>query len=345
LIAASPAVERDASRLLVYHRKSRKVEHRPFTSLPEYLSPSDLLVFNDTRVFPARLYARKKSGGLLELLLLRSLSGPGEEEGRLNTSWEALVRGKAPAPLDLIFSGGATGRIHRDLEGGRKELLLSLPSNIYRDIYSFLEQWGEVPLPPYIVRKRGTADRVAPSDQDRYQTVYAEKWGSVAAPTAGLHFSERLLEEIKAKGIQTAAVTLHIGLDTFQPIRTEKLDDHVMHREWFDLPASTAEAIHESRKKRGRVVAVGTTVTRVLESISQPDGTVQAGSGETGLFITPGYHFNGIDALLTNFHLPKSTLLVLVSAFAGVEAVRALYEEAIREKYRFYSYGDAMLIL
>ncbi|HZR45355.1 MAG TPA: tRNA preQ1(34) S-adenosylmethionine ribosyltransferase-isomerase QueA, partial [Candidatus Manganitrophaceae bacterium] len=221
----------------------------------------------------------------------------------------------------------------------------SLPSNHDRDFYAFLEEWGEVPLPPYIVRKRGAAERVAPSDQKRYQTVYAEKWGSVAAPTAGLHFSERLLDEIKAKGIPTATVTLHIGLDTFRPIRTEKLDEHVMHREWFNLPPPTAEAIQETRKKGGRVVAVGTTVTRVLESVAKPDGRVEAGSGETGLFITPGYRFNGIDALLTNFHLPKSTLLVLVSAFAGVEVVRALYEEAIREKYRFYSYGDAMLIL
>jgi len=281
----------------------------------------------------------------LEVLLLRSLSPPREEAGRLNERWEALVRGKAVAPVDLTFSGGAIGRVSRDLTGGRKELLLSLPSEMYRDIYCFLEEWGEVPLPPYIIRKRGAADQTAPSDRRRYQTVYAEKWGSVAAPTAGLHFTERLFGEIKAKGVQTAAVTLHIGLDTFQPIRTEKIDAHVMHREWFDVPGPTAEAIQEARKRDGRVIAVGTTVTRVLESVSRRDGDVQSGSGETSLFITPGYHFNGIDVLITNFHLPKSTLLVLVSAFAGIEVVRALYEEAIREKYRFYSYGDAMLIL
>lgn len=264
----------------------------------------------------------------------------------MNECWEVLVKGKAPAPLDLIFSGGGTGRINRELDGGRKELILSLPSNIYRNVYSFLEAWGEVPLPPYIVKKRGAAaSRTAPSDRQRYQTVYAEKWGSVAAPTAGLHFTERLFQEIRSKGIRTAPVTLHIGLDTFRPIRAEKIGDHVMHREWFDVPTATAEAIEETRERRGRVAAVGTTVTRVLESVSQPDGKVQAGSGETGLFITPGYHFNGVDALITNFHLPKSTLLVLVSAFAGMEAIRALYEEAIREKYRFYSYGDAMLIL
>ena len=281
----------------------------------------------------------------MELLLLRSLAGSGQEEGRLIECWEALVRGKAPAPLDLVFSGGGTGQVVRDLQGGRKELILSLPSNIYSDIYSFLEQWGEVPLPPYIVKKRGAAARIAPSDQERYQTVYAEKWGSVAAPTAGLHFTERLLEEIKTKGIQSASVTLHIGLDTFQPIRTETIDEHVMHREWFEVFPSTVEAIEETRRRGGRVIAVGTTVTRVLESVSQPDGKVRAGNGETSLFITPGYRFKGIDALLTNFHLPKSTLLVLVSAFAGIEVIRALYEEAIREKYRFYSYGDAMLIL
>jgi S-adenosylmethionine:tRNA ribosyltransferase-isomerase len=281
----------------------------------------------------------------LELLLLRVRSRSGEEEGRSNECWEALVKGKVIPPLDLIFSGGVTGRVTQELEGGRKELLLSLPSNIYPDMYSFLEQWGEVPLPPYIIKKRGLVNKMAPSDRQRYQTVYAEKWGSVAAPTAGLHFTEQLLLEMKARGVQSAAVTLHIGLDTFRPIRTEKIEQHVMHREWFDVPPSTAEAIQESRKRGGKAIAVGTTVTRVLESVSQPDGKVQAGSGETGLFITPGYRFNGIDALLTNFHLPKSTLLVLVSAFAGVEVIRALYEEAIREKYRFYSYGDAMLIL
>lgn len=345
MIADIPAHERDASRLLVYHRNTQKVEHRQFTSLPEYLAPSDLLIFNNTRVLPARLRARKRSGGIMEVLLLRPISSAVEEAGRLSERWEALVKGKAAPPLELTFSGGVTGRVNGELSGGRKELLLSLPRDLYPDLFSFLEQWGEIPLPPYIVKKRGSAGGMTPPDSERYQTVYAEKWGSAAAPTAGLHFTARLLDAIKAKGVQTAAVTLHVGLDTFRPIRSEKIEEHVMHREWYDLPASTAEAIGAVRKRGGRVLAVGTTVTRVLESVSLPGGQAQAGSGETGLFITPGYPFKGVDALLTNFHLPKSTLLVLVSAFAGTKVIKSLYEEAIREKYRFYSYGDAMLIL
>ncbi|MFQ5781371.1 MAG: tRNA preQ1(34) S-adenosylmethionine ribosyltransferase-isomerase QueA, partial [Nitrospiria bacterium] len=325
-------------------RKSRRMEHRRFASLPEYLHPTDLLLFNDTRVFPARLYAKKRSGNRIELLLLRPRRRQIDpEEGMLSECWEVLARGKGVAPVDLLFDGKAEGRLIHDLGEGRRELVIHLPTNRYHDIYAFLEEWGEVPLPPYIIKRKG--GETNPSDRDRYQTVYAKRRGSAAAPTAGLHFTEKLIKAIREKGVPTAAITLHIGLDTFQPIRSEKIRDHKMHREWFQIPKSTADLINATRARGGRVLAVGTTVTRVLETASQPNGLIQAGKGETDLFITPGVRFKGTDALITNFHLPRSTLLVLVSAFAGDEAIRSVYREAIRRRYRFYSYGDAMLIL
>ena len=311
------------------------------------MNPSDLLVLNDSRVFPARLYGKKPGGGAVELLLLRPIGLPelNREKGGLLERWEVLVKGKTALPLELVFEEGVTGSLARELEGGRKEIVFILPEGGDPDVYAFSERWGTIPLPPYILKRRGGADRVDPSDKSRYQTVYAEKRGSAAAPTAGLHFTAELIEKIKKKGTGVCAVTLHIGLDTFQPIRTERITDHPIHRERFEVPSSAAEAIEETRKKGGRVVAVGTTSTRALESAAQDDGTIRPGAGETGLFITPGYRFKAVDALVTNFHLPKSTLLALVSAFAGCEAIREIYQEAIREKYRFYSYGDAMLIL
>ncbi|NKE69339.1 tRNA preQ1(34) S-adenosylmethionine ribosyltransferase-isomerase QueA [Candidatus Manganitrophus noduliformans] len=335
LIAASPAAERDQSRLLVYHRKREKIEHRRFSSLPEYLHPSDLLVLNDTRVFPARLRAKKKSGGRIELLLLR----PSVSDRDV---WEVMMTGKVTPPVDLLLEEGAIAHVVREIDGGHKEIRFELPKGT-PDLNAYLERWGEVPLPPYIVKKR--AGRSDTADRERYQTVYAKASGSAAAPTAGLHFTDALLEEIRRKEIQIATVTLHVGLGTFQPMREERIADHRMHREWFQIPLETAEAVKGARRSGGRVIAVGTTATRALESASRPDGTVQSGAGETELFITPGYHFKAVDGLITNFHLPKSTLLVLVSAFAGGEAVRAVYQEAIRERYRFYSYGDATLIL
>ena len=253
-----------------------------------------------------------------------------------------LIRGKVTPPTDLLLEEGGVGHVIREVEGGHKEIRFELPEN-YPDLSAFLERWGEVPLPPYIVKKR--ADQSDPGDRERYQTVYAKVRGSAAAPTAGLHFTTALLEEIRGKGVRTATVTLHVGLGTFQPMREEKITDHRMHREWFQIPPETAEAVSATRQIGGRVIAVGTTATRALESASQPDGTVQPGAGETDLFITPGYRFKTVDGLITNFHLPKSTLLVLVSAFAGGEAIRGVYQEAIRERYRFYSYGDATLIL
>lgn len=267
------------------------------------------------------------------MLLLRPL----EEE-----TWEVMIKGKMTPPAELLLEEGAVAHIIRTIDGGHKEIRFVLPEGT-PDLDTFLERWGEVPLPPYIVKKR--AGRSDPADRERYQTVYAKVSGSAAAPTAGLHFTKALLDEIQRKGIRVAAVTLHVGVGTFQPMREEKIADHSMHREWFHIPSETAEAVETTRRNGGRVIAVGTTATRALESASRSDGTVQSGAGETDLFITPGYHFKAVDGLITNFHLPKSTLLVLVSAFAGGEAIRAVYREAIRERYRFYSYGDATLIL
>ena len=342
LIALEPGEERDGSRLLVYDRKRKTIAHRQFRALPEYLHPSDLLAINDTRVFPARLRGIKKTGGKMELLLLRPISGS-TEKGR-DPHWEVLLKGRGVPPLDLLLNGNVSGRILRNLEGGRKELVLHLSGSLFPNINIFMEKWGETPLPPYILKQRSGK---SPSTRDpkRYQTVFAKHPGSAAAPTAGLHFSEGLLREIHSLGVQTATTTLHIGLDTFRPIASQSILDHKMHREWFQVSEATANRVNETRERKGKVVAVGTTVVRALESASRTDGRVQAAEGETALFITPGYRFRGIDALITNFHLPKSTLLVMVSAFAGHEAVKRIYEEAIQQQYRFYSYGDAMLIL
>ncbi len=354
LIATEPLADRDKSRLLIYDRKTQLIEHRRFDVLTEYLRPSDLLVVNDTRVFPARLRALNKAGKEIELLLLRPLPENHETKTARSLRWEVLAKGKRKAPVDLIFPGEVRGTIVRDLEGGRRELHLDLPAGgRYNDIYDFLETWGEVPLPPYILKQRGLETQkkhpIDTKDHSRYQTLYAEHWGSAAAPTAGLHFSKALIQRIKMKGIQTAASTLHIGLDTFQPIRSEALSEHKMHKEWFEVSTKTAAAINETRQRGGRVVAIGTTVARALESAARctahKDGEMAAVSGNTDLFITPGYVFKGIDALLTNFHLPKSTLLVMVSAFAGEMAVKKIYRKAIERRYRFYSYGDAMLIV
>lgn len=253
-----------------------------------------------------------------------------------------MIKGKITLPVDLLLEGGAVAHVVRETGGGDKEIRFELPEGT-PDLDAYLERWGEVPLPPYIVKQR--AGRSDPSDRERYQTVYAKASGSAAAPTAGLHFTTALLEAIRKKGIRIATVTLHVGLGTFQPMREERIADHRMHREWFHIPLETAEAVKGARRIGGRVIAVGTTATRALESASRLDGTIQSGAGETALFITPGYPFKAVDGLITNFHLPKSTLLVLVSAFAGFEAIRTVYREAIRERYRFYSYGDATLIL
>lgn len=291
----------------------------------------------------------------MELLFLRPLPHQVEQKkGVLSQCWEVLTKGKGRETTELYYKGKILGRFLKNLGRGRHEVVIHLSACQYADVYTFLEKWGEIPLPPYILKRRRTSgnhlsESLKPStkrdDRLRYQTVYAKSWGSAAAPTAGLHFTDPLLESIRKKGVGTATVTLHIGLDTFQPIRSGKIQDHVMHREWYQISEETAGQIKAAREKGGRVIAVGTTATRVLETVTGPDGNIQAGEGETDLFITPGYRFNGTDALITNFHLPKSSLLVLLSAFAGQETIRLVYREAVAHRYRFYSYGDAMFVI
>jgi S-adenosylmethionine:tRNA ribosyltransferase-isomerase len=330
LIAQAPLPERDAARLLVLSRDSGALAHRSVRDLPALLIPS-LFVVNDTRVLRARLFGRKPTGGRVELLLLERRSPPGARE-----RWSALARGARALRegMCLAIAPGFEARVEGIGEGGAVELELAASAGVARA----LEVHGHVPLPPYI--RRG--DEAA--DAERYQTVFARNEGSVAAPTAGLHFSERLVAALEGAGHRIARVTLHIGAGTFAPLRTERLDEHVMHEERWEVPEETARAIAEARREGRPIVAVGTTVCRTLESAAADDGTVRAGAGRTRLFIRPPYAFRAIDALLTNFHLPRSTLLALVMAFAGVEPVRRAYREAVQARYRFYSYGDAMLI-
>ena len=331
-IAQRPLEKRDASRMLVLDRKTGRVTHGFVRDLPQWLLSDDLMVVNQTKVFPARLYAIKPdTGAKLEIFLLRPAleNSPGE--------WEALI-----SPAKRI-KGNPTLK----LEGnGEVEVLESLREghfivrlNRVGNVRALLAKNGHVPLPPYIHRKDDGADR------ERYQTLFAKKEGSVAAPTAGLHFTKTLLGELKKKGIQRTEVTLHVGLGTFLPVSSENIEEHIMHPERFEVPATATASIIKTHKKNGRVVAIGTTVVRALESAAQPDGSFRTGVEETRLFISPGYVFKEVDVLFTNFHQPRSTLLMLVCAFAGRERVLAAYEEALREGYRFLSYGDAMLIL
>ena len=324
LIAQQPAPQRSASRLL--DGTQTLPGDRIFHELASLLRSGDLLVFNDTRVIKARLHGVKETGGSVEALIERLLPG--------NEVLAHVRASKSPKPgsrvrFDNAFIAQVLGR------AGPQDSLFHLrfPS----DPLVLLERHGHVPLPPYITHA-DTAD-----DERRYQTVFADKPGAVAAPTAALHFDTALLDVFKQRGIETANVTLHVGAGTFQPMRTENLAEHVMHSEWFDVPQSTVQAIARTRAAGGRIVAVGTTTLRALESAALP-GELQAGSRDTDIFITPGFHFRVVDVLVTNFHLPKSTLMVLVSAFAGFERVQALYAHAIAQRYRFFSYGDAMLL-
>ncbi len=337
-IAQEPASERDGSRLMVLDRDGALL-HRRFADLPEFLEERDLVVLNDTRVIPARLRGRKPSGGALEVLLDRPEESETAHNGRFLSRWRCLMQAARP-----LRAGGAaelpqTGRL-RVIErtaGGLCRVELDLP----RPWPDYLESCGEVPLPAYI--RRDPADPRFSVDRERYQTVFARQAGAVAAPTAGLHFTPRLLERIERKGVRTARITLHVGPGTFLPVRTEEVERHRMLAERFQVPADTAAAIRACRDRGGRVVAVGTTVVRALESAAR-DGEVRAGEGETDLFIRPGHRFAAVDALVTNFHLPRSTLLLLVCAFAGRERILAAYAEAVRLGYRFYSYGDAVFI-
>jgi S-adenosylmethionine:tRNA ribosyltransferase-isomerase len=322
-IAQTPAEPRDSSRLLVLHRETGRLEHRIFRDVGEYLRPGDLLVLNQTRVIPARLYARKETGGRVELLLLRR---------RDSVTWEALVGGKGlRVGRKVKVEEGPAAEVVEMLNGSERLIRFSEP------IEPYFPKVGHVPLPPYIHEEL--------KDPERYQTVYAREPGSAAAPTAGLHFTPGLLEQVQAQGVRIAYVTLHVGLDTFAPVTEDNPTEHKIHTEWCELPQQTADLINQTRAAGGRVIAVGTTSVRTLETAANRRLPITSYSGTTSLYILPGYQFKLVDAMITNFHLPKSTLLMLVSAFAGRETILRTYETAVREGYRFYSFGDAMLIL
>jgi S-adenosylmethionine:tRNA ribosyltransferase-isomerase len=326
LIAQQPLSERSASRLLVVDEAQRSLVDRQFTDVVEYLRAGDLLIFNDTRVLPARLYARKESGGAAEILIERVL-GTHEAMAQLG------VNRKPRAGARLVLGDGSVVEVL-----GREGEFYTLRFDASEPLERRLARLGRMPLPPYISRDANI------DDEARYQTVYARAPGAVAAPTAGLHFDAPLLDALRKKGVDFGYVTLHVGAGTFQPLRAERLEEHVMHREWLNVGAELVEKIRRTRAAGGRVVAVGTTVVRALESALR-DGEVQPFAGETQIFIFPGYRITSVDALITNFHLPESTLLMLVSAFAGRELMLDAYRHAVRERYRFFSYGDAMLIL
>ena len=351
LIAQEPVLIRDNSRLMAVNRRTGSFEHRLFADLPEYLQPDDALVINETKVLPARLIGKKESGGKVEILLVRKMK-PGEtpitaEEGLRgeryegSSAWECLVKnsGKLRPPTSIFFSEEVEGELVGKTPAGLWKLFLKGKEEIDRKI----QQIGFPPLPPYI-RRNGNEGAKA-MDLERYQTVYARKEGSIAAPTAGLHFTEKLLKDIKKKRVAVLPLTLHVGVGTFLPVKEEEIEKHRLAPEFFEVPRETASAVNEARASGKKVMAVGTTVSRALESCADENGKIESKSGETDLFIVPGHRFRVVDVLVTNFHLPRSTLLMLVSAFAGRELILAAYEEAIRENYRFYSYGDAMLIL
>ena len=332
LIAQMPVEPRDRSRLMVVRRVSRTIENHFFADLADLLDETDLLVRNVTKVVPARLFGvREETGGRWEGLFLRVLeSGDWEilskTRGKPKDGETVLVGDRDPVRLTLLENQGDGRWIVRPQCPERTDLIL--------------ERIGKVPLPPYIRQGRETAD-----DRTRYQTVYASEPGAVAAPTAGLHFTEDVLNRLARRGVETIDCTLHVGIGTFRPIEAEKIEDHVMHAEWGELKSAAVERLNGGRARGGRVVAIGTTSVRVLESAARDDGLFQPFRGETSIYLRPGHVFRGVDALLTNFHLPRSSLLVLISAFAGVDLIQAAYQEAIRERYRFYSYGDAMLIV
>ena len=326
LIAQTPLQRRDASRLLVLDKRTGEMEHRHFYDLPDYLRPGDCLVLNDSRVLPARLLGNRMTGGAVEVVLLRDL-GAGK--------WECLTRpGRKTRPgTELTFGEGILNAVVTDaLDDGNKILQFHY-DGIFLEI---LDRLGKMPLPPYIKEEL--------QDRERYQTVYSRELGSAAAPTAGLHFTPELLEQIRSMGVKVCFVTLHVGLGTFRPVKEEDILDHVMHSEYCEIPEETARAINETKAAGGRVIAVGTTSCRTLESFTDADGTVFAKGGWTDIFIYPGYSFKCIDALVTNFHLPESTLIMLVSALAGREQILHAYETAVQERYRFFSFGDAMFI-
>ncbi len=331
-IAQHPMEKRDHSRLMVLDRKSGSIEHRHFYDILDYLRPGDVLVVNDSKVIPARLYGHVegREEAAIELLLLR--------QRELDT-WETLVKpGKrARVGMRLVFGGGILrGEVLDLVEEGNRLIRFTFDREKYENIYAVLHEIGLMPLPPYITEQL--------RDNDRYQTVYAREEGSAAAPTAGLHFTPALLEEIRKKGVAIAPVMLHVGLGTFRPVKADRITEHVMHSEFFSIPEESARLINERKAAGGRLICVGTTSCRTVESAAREDGTLPAMSGDTGIFIYPGYRFKAVDALITNFHLPESTLLMLVSAFYDRDKIMEAYRTAVEMEYRFFSFGDAMLI-
>lgn len=324
LVAQEPFSPPDHCRLMVLDKSQNKIEHRYFYQILEYFQPGDCLVLNDTRVIKARLFGKRKSGGKVEVLLLRKVQ---------DNFWEVLLKpGRRVKVGEVIsFKAGVEGKVVGRKEGGVR--LIEFNTGSLKKI----EIAGEVPLPPYI--------KTPLKDEKHYQTVYARIPGSAAAPTAGLHFTPGLLEKLGKRGVKIARVTLHIGLDTFRPIQEEQIEEHVIHREYLKVPKRTVEIVNKVREEGGRVFACGTTVVRALETTAQGDGKLRSFAGETSLYIYPGFNFKVVDALITNFHFPRSTLMVLVSAFAGRDKIIRAYKEAVRLKYRFFSFGDAMLII
>ena len=327
LIAQTPLEQRDSSRLMVLNRETGEVSHKHFYEILDYLRPGDCLVMNDSRVLPARLLGRRPTGGAVEVLLLRDLGGK---------RWECLCKPgrKMQVGNEVIFGDGELTATVVEVKDDGNRVVEFHYEGIFLEV---LERLGKMPLPPYI--------KAELQDQERYQTVYSREVGSAAAPTAGLHFTNDLLDKIRAKGVKTAFVTLHVGLGTFRPVKAENILEHHMHSELCMMSAGTAAILNETKAAGGRVICVGTTSCRTLESLVNEDGSFEAKSKWTEIFIYPGYNFKAMDGLITNFHLPESTLVMLVSAFAGREHVLAAYEEAVRERYRFFSFGDAMTIL
>ena len=326
LIAQTPAEPRDSSRLLVYHRDTKKIEHKIFRDIADYLKKGDVLVVNRTKVLPARLFATTKNGGAVEVLLLKRLA---------LDEWEVLVRPgkKCRVGAELKVNDELSLKVQGVTETGERQVKF-----FYEGAFEeVLSRAGTMPLPPYIHEKL--------KDPDRYQTVYCKENGSAAAPTAGLHFTDELLNKIREKGVEIVEVLLHVGLGTFRPVKTEKIEEHVMHSEYYEVSEEAAEAINAAKREGRRVIAVGTTSVRTLETVAGDDGLVRAGKGETQIFLYPPYKMKCVDALVTNFHLPGSTLLMLVSCLCSREEVLGIYKEAVQKEYRFFSFGDACLFL
>lgn len=328
LIATHPVKERSASRLLCLHRTTGEMNHQRFYQLPDLLRSGDLLVMNSSKVIPARVFGQKDSGGKVEALVERIISA--------TSAWVHLRASKALNPGRILLLGEANTPFK--ILGREDDLFEIEKQTGTESLLDWLHQYGHIPLPPYMHREDEA------QDFERYQTVYAKQEGSVAAPTAGLHFDEALLKTLREKGVEITTLTLHVGSGTFQPVRVDDIKDHVMHKEWFSLPQKTCDAIHACKARGGRVIAVGTTTVRTLESAARQNPVLCATEKDTTIFIYPGFPFQIVDAMITNFHLPKSTLLMLVSAFSTQENIMNAYQEAIRENYRFYSYGDAMFI-